>query len=219
MHPRLLRALFAAVLLVSVPPVAAFAGPPPANIKPYTFPRQELTVADFPAEGYILDIGGGGEGVIGRLKGSQVVAIDLIERELADAPPGPLKIVMDARDLKFLDRSFRTATAFFTLLYIKADDHPKVFVELFRVLEPGGRLLIWDAVLPPSLDPSTNAVVVRLQIKLPAEEVSTGYGVHWPEQLQDMDYYERLATDAGFTVDTRQELGRFFHLVLHKPAR
>src|SRR5690242_15141575 len=47
----------------------------PARV--YTFEKQELDVADFPAEGWILDLGGGGEGIIGRLKGSQVVAIDL----------------------------------------------------------------------------------------------------------------------------------------------
>jgi len=33
---------------------------------------------------------------------------------LEEAPAGPLKIVMDATDLKFLDSAFDTATAFAT---------------------------------------------------------------------------------------------------------
>jgi len=45
-----------------------------------------------------LDIGGGGEGVIGQMKGKQVIAIDPNRRELEEAADGPLKIVMDARE-------------------------------------------------------------------------------------------------------------------------
>ena len=82
----------------------------------YLFEPVELEVEDFPSEGYILDIGGGGEGVIGRLKGQDVIAIDQRQEELEDAAEGPLKIVMDARELKFLNESFTTVTAFFSLM-------------------------------------------------------------------------------------------------------
>jgi ubiquinone/menaquinone biosynthesis C-methylase UbiE len=76
---------------------------------------QKVDLTDFFAPGLILDIGGGGEGVIGRLFGSRVVAIDPLQRELEEAPVGPLKVVMDARELKFLDGSFDTVTASSTL--------------------------------------------------------------------------------------------------------
>ena len=36
--------------------------------------------------GEILDIGGGGEGIIGRVYGQQVTAIDNIQEELDEAP-------------------------------------------------------------------------------------------------------------------------------------
>ncbi len=50
--------------------------------------------------------------IIEQLKGKQAVAIDLSKRELDEAPGDPLlKIVMDARDLKFVDGSFPTATS------------------------------------------------------------------------------------------------------------
>ena len=55
----------------------------------------ELEIPPLSADGYVLDIGGGGEGVIGRLRGSQVVAIDCRKEELKEAPEGPLKIVCE----------------------------------------------------------------------------------------------------------------------------
>ena len=66
----------------------------------YQFEQVALEVKDFESEGFVLDIGGGGEGVIGRLKGKDVVAIDIRRDELEEAVEGPLKIVMDARDLE-----------------------------------------------------------------------------------------------------------------------
>ncbi|NNC90910.1 MAG: hypothetical protein HKN80_00320, partial [Acidimicrobiia bacterium] len=60
----------------------------------FYFEQQEVEVSDFKAAGYILDLGGGGEGIIGRLKPDRVVAIDPNERELKGAAAGPLKVVM-----------------------------------------------------------------------------------------------------------------------------
>jgi ubiquinone/menaquinone biosynthesis C-methylase UbiE len=131
------------------------------------FDMQHVTVNDFKANGYILDIGGGGEGTIGRLKGSQVIAIDISKRELEEAPDGPLKIIMDARELHFLDETFNTVTSFFTLMYINGNDHEKVFSEAFRVLKPGGKFLIWDAIIPKDTTSVHDRVIVPLTIKLP----------------------------------------------------
>ena len=44
---------------------------PPAQNRLFFFVRQEVVVQDFDSTGRILDIGGGGEGIIGRLKGGQ----------------------------------------------------------------------------------------------------------------------------------------------------
>ncbi|MDO9026727.1 MAG: hypothetical protein Q7U87_02470, partial [bacterium] len=75
--------------------------------------EQELELEDFLSDGLVLDVGGGGSGVIGQLKGPQAVAIDLLLSELEEAPQGPLKIVMDAKELEFMDETFSAATAFF----------------------------------------------------------------------------------------------------------
>jgi ubiquinone/menaquinone biosynthesis C-methylase UbiE len=187
----------------------------------HRFERQELVVNDFQASGYVLDIGGGGEGIIGRMKPQQVVAIDLFARELLESPPGPLKIVMDATDLKFLDASFDTATAFFSLMYMKPEIQKKVFTEVYRVLKPGGRWLIWDAVVPTALEKETRGVVFYFRFKLPKETVETGYGTPWPDRPLDLPYYQGLAKQAGFHVTSAKQEGAVFQtfsLELSKPA-
>jgi len=183
----------------------------------FFFEKQEIVVNDFDSAGYILDIGGGGEGVIGKLKGKQVIAIDPSKRELEEAAAGPLKIVMDARDLQFLDGSFSTATSFFTLMYIKAPDHEKVFNEVFRVLAPGGVFLIWDVIFPQRPDANKDVAVFLFLVKLPNEEINAGYGMSWTEEGRDPSYYVNLAEQAGFVVVEQMEEGRQVFLKLQKP--
>ena len=183
----------------------------------FFFEEQEVVVDDFDSPGYILDVGGGGAGIIGRLKGEQVVAIDPSKRELEESAAGPLKIVMDARDLEFLDESFETVTLFFTLMYIQGCDHEKVFSEVFRVLAPGGRVLIWEVNFPRRLDEDWDVAVFLLSVKLPDQEINTGYGALWPEEEQDLSYYLRLAGKAGFDVVEQRENGRVLFLKLQKP--
>jgi ubiquinone/menaquinone biosynthesis C-methylase UbiE len=177
---------------------------------------QEIVVKNFAASGFILDIGGGGEGVMGQMKGKQVVAIDPNRSELEEAADGPLKIVMDARDMLFLDAAFEVVTSFFTLMYITGSDHKKVFKEAFRVLAPGGRFLIWDVELPQRLEQEEDIVAFYLRAKLPDGAVETGYGTKWPEQRQGLSYYQDIAERVGFTVADHEENGQVFHLELQK---
>ena len=192
----------------------------PSEGRVFFYERQEVIVDKFDAEGYILDIGGGGEGVIGQLKGARVIAIDPNKRELEEAADGPLKIVMDARDLQFLDGSLNAATAFFTLMYIKQVDHEKVFGEVFRVLAPGGTFRIWDVILAPrpdDVDEEKEIAAFKLLVKLPGREISTGYGTRWPDKKRDMGYYVQVAESAGFGVIAREQDGHVLFLRLEKP--
>ena len=211
---RALAAGLALLLLAAAPALVSQERPTPGQI--ITHAKLEVTVPDFPAQGLILDIGGGGEGVIGQLKGRQVIAIDLQKRELEEAPGEPLlKIVMDARELKFLDGSFATATVFFTFMYIMPEDHAKVFQEIHRVLAPGGRLLIWDVVFPMKTDPNQVSISYPLHIKLPRKKISTGYGVRIKEGQGPVHFVEEAAR-AGFDVVERKDEKGWFFLELKK---
>jgi SAM-dependent methyltransferase len=203
------------VLLLSFP--AAAAAQERSGLAQFVIhPKLEVAVADFPAQGLILDIGGGGEGVIGQLKGRQVVAIDLLKQELEDAPGGPLlKIVMDARALGFLDGVFDTATVFFTFMYIAPADHAKVFAELHRVLRPGGRLLVWDPTFPEKAASDKPKIMYPLHVRLPGKEIDTGYGVGIREG-QGADHFVELAKAAGFELVSRKDEAGWFHLEFRK---
>lgn len=214
-----IRTVFIAVIVIAtVSSIPTMAGPQerpkPEQILQHA--RLEVALPDFPAQGLILDIGGGGEGVIGQLKGKQVVAIDLLKRELEEAPGEPLlKIVMDARDLKFLDGVFPTATVFFTFMYIDPAGHAKVLSEIHRVLAPGGRVFIWDVIFPKKTDPGQLYVMYPLTVKLPAKEIRTGYGVKIVED-QGLDHFVGLAQAAGFEIVAQKAEAGWFSLELKK---
>lgn len=174
---------------------------------------QRVEMRPIETEGLVLDIGGGGEGVVGKLNGRGVVAIDLYSSELEETENEALKIVMDATDMKFVASSFEVTTSFFTLLYVEREKQEKVFSEVHRVLMEDGRFLIWDVRIPERVE-GKPFFMVRLEIELPDETVSTGYGVKLAQQ--DIEYFKELAARTGFDVVGEWEKGEIFHLELVK---
>ncbi len=179
----------------------------------YKTKLQSIEVDRVETDGLILDIGGGGEGIIGRLHGKQVVAIDKREEELMETNNEALKVVMDAAELWFLPKSFDVCTAFFSLMYVPKDMHQKVFAEVFRVLKDHGRFLIWDVRIPDNVE-GYKTFIVHLKVRLPNEEVETGYGVRW--QTQSIEYFRELATVTGFKITSELCKEEIFHLELQK---
>jgi ubiquinone/menaquinone biosynthesis C-methylase UbiE len=179
--------------------------------------EQTVLLDDFPAEGWILDIGGGGEAAIGRLKGAQVVAIDILPCELEEAPDGPLKIVMDARELKFLDGTFQTVTAFFSFMFIHPNDHEKVLREIFRVLAPKGQFMMWDAEIQQHPALEKDVMLFPLDVKLPSMVIHTGYGTPYTERCIALHDYVTLANDVGFKWIEQCFAGQTFFCKFQKP--
>ena len=204
-------------MLLPATAVAQEARPRFAPEEIHRYEREDTPIGDFAADGLILDLGGGGEGVISKMKGMQVVAIDLSERELADAPGAPLlKIVMDATELKFLGGSFSTLTCFYTLMFVPVEKQLKVLEEARRVLKPGGRLLVWDVEIPVAPAPEKKVGVFYFTFQLPGKSVKTGYGTLYREMARGARQYEELARQAGFEVIARRSEGRSFFLELKR---
>ena len=179
----------------------------------YRVEEQTIKIEPIKTKGFILDIGGGGRGIIGRLHGSRVIAIDKNLRELEETQNDALKLVMDAKDLKFLDNTFNAATSFFTLMYIPNADIPRVFSEAHRVLRPGGRLTIMDAVIPAKVG-NKKYFFLPLKIVLPEEVVMARYGVVLKEQT--LHTIQVLAHEAGFVTVRETTSDTIFHLELEK---
>jgi ubiquinone/menaquinone biosynthesis C-methylase UbiE len=176
--------------------------------------RLELDLSNIALRGRILDIGGGGEGVIGQFKGEKVVAIDLRASELDEAAEGEyLKVIMDAKDLKFLDQYFDTVTAFFSLMYILPSDREKVFQECYRILKIGGEFVIWDLSIPEKTDKKQDKVYygIALSINIGKKEISTSYAIHWNRD-QNYDLYAKLGQSVGFTVKDHKEDEHTFYI-------
>ncbi len=186
--------------------------------KYYIIERQKIDLAALEGSGCLLDIGGGGEGVIGRIGGNRVIAIDNNRDELVEAPAGPLKTVMDAADLHFVDQSFALITAFFSFMYISSEKRTDVMRECFRVLKPSGRLLLWEVTIPDRSDPGKEIFVMPIEISLPSETITTAYGVPWKDRRQNLAYYAGLAEEAGFRINDQWERDQIFYLEMIRSA-
>jgi ubiquinone/menaquinone biosynthesis C-methylase UbiE len=182
----------------------------------YTTRAQAIKLSPLKSEGLILDIGGGGEGIIGKLNGRQVVAVDTRAKELKATRTQALRIVMDAADLKFLPESFYLCTSFFSFMYIPYDKHSRVFSEVRRVLKDRGRFLVWDVKMSAEHE-GCKVFVVDLKIQLPKEEIRTKYGVKWNNQ-QNIDHFKELAQKTNFKIANEWSKGEVFFLEMIKNA-
>ena len=163
-------------------------------------------------DGRILDIGGGGDGVIGRLYTNQVVAIDIRQDELDEAPIGFEKIVMDATHLEFKDNSFDHVTSFYTLMFMSAEEQKRAISEAKRVLVKGGELHIWDCDI---LSAYPEPFFVDVVVQLPNEHISTTYGVGKMD-AQDETNITEVCLNAGLVLVSQSRSKYGFYLRFKK---
>ena len=164
--------------------------------------KQHVSIREIP-QGSVLDIGGGGEGVIAQAGGARVVAIDKLASEIHEARDKALGvpwIVADATAPPFKNQCFDHATAFFSCMYMPGAVQDQVFRETRRVLKPGGEFWIWDA----RITPKNHVFAIRLQVDLGASHpINTVYGVKAKEQsaatigslLQQAGFEPEVITD------------------------
>lgn len=166
--------------------------------------------------GRILDLGGGGQGVIGRIYGRAVTAIDIRPDELEDAPGDFERICMDARQLELPDGCFDAVTAFYFLMYLFPEDMGAVFSEAARVLKSGGRMYVWDAVYSSAF-PEPH--LVELNIDAAGERISTTYGVLGEGMGLSRGDVLRCASEAGLELAEERLAGEHFYLVFRKEGQ
>lgn len=163
--------------------------------------------------GSILDIGGGGEGIIGRLYKSAVTAVDNMQEELDEAPSCCKKLLMDAAALDFADESFDNVTFFYSLMYMNTDVKAKAIEEACRVLKTGGALTIWDVEFESAYP---DAFSVELDIILPEENVCTEYGIIGTDVAQSSELIMKICRECTLNTLEHEENGGHFHVVLKK---
>ena len=157
-------------------------------------------------KGIILDIGGGGEGIISQRYPGQVVAIDNRLEELKEAPDLAVKIVMDASKMSFTDHCFDNVTAFYSFMYILKSEHYNVVSQICRVLKPQGYLHIWDTDIKEA-----KPFLIDLDIDIDELSIHTSYGIYKEDAFQDADYFKKLLSDSGLLLVTEDNrLGHFY---------
>jgi ubiquinone/menaquinone biosynthesis C-methylase UbiE len=87
--------------------------------------------------------GGGGLDVIDVLP----MQLENLRQKLPSGAPARL-MTMDSADLKFPDASYDRALLFFLLHEQPADYRERTLSEVFRVVRPGGKIVIVDYALP-----------------------------------------------------------------------
>ena len=176
-----------------------------------------VDISNVDLKGRILDIGGGGEGIIGQYKGNSVIAIDRLKSELEEAADGDyLKIIMDAQDLKFLDDAFDTVTAFYMFMYVPLEVRPKIFEEIFRVLKPGGEFVIWDMLITERGDNEKEFYGAGVKVNIGDKEIETGYATRW-NKTQDLEHFSRLGEHVAFQILDKKMKQKQIFMRFRKP--
>ncbi len=154
----------------------------------------------------ILDVGGGGEGIISLVYGKNVVAIDKRKEELEDVSNNAVKLVMDACNLQFTNTKFDVVTMLFSLMYMNAEDKVKAIIEAKKILDEDGILQIWEPSIPIYDGGEKNVFVQILEFDLPSKKIQTGYGCKMTDKSSNIDYISSIVEECGFTINNKMQL-------------
>ncbi len=187
-------------------------GPSRAEYSTSETPLQEISFRRLGGTGLVLDVGGGGEGIVSRIEGSRVCAVDINMNEIREAQiyePSPQWLACNGESLPFRSAVFETATMWFSLDYM-ADWKMKraVMQEVFRVLRRKGSF----SIMSSKIVCHESRFVLKLRYTLPDGSVyQTGYGVKG-NQGQTVDKISNIVERTGFQITNKDDNGHWFHI-------
>ncbi|MHA1480428.1 MAG: class I SAM-dependent methyltransferase [Candidatus Thorarchaeota archaeon] len=186
------------------------------NLSRFEVPQQEITLDKIPGSGLIIDIGGGGEGLVSRIEGTRVCAVDIRMSEIREArihnPPANW-FACDGQRLCFNDCSFQIATLWFSLGYM-SDWRIKenVMKEVHRVLEKDGLV----SIRASKIDCDEERLVFRVIYTLPNGTLSqTGYGIKG-NQNQTFSTISKMLVDSNFEIVKQVDSSHWFQITARK---
>ncbi len=177
---------------------------------------QDIRLERLRGDGLILDIGGGGEGLVSRIENERVCAIDIRMSEIREAQihgQSANWIVADARNLCFREEVFDVATLWFSLGFMSDWTTKHSVIEgAYHVLRKGGQISILASHIPVS----SASLIFWANFTLPDGTLSkTGYGIKGG-QNQTLARVSDLVDDVGFVRHQSEDHGDWFKLVAHK---
>jgi len=161
-------------------------------------PLQHINLEDIAEFKLILDIGGGGEGLVSRIAGTRVCAVDYRMSEIREAqihnPPANW-FVADGRHLPFKSDSFDCVTLWFSLGYMTSPSIKKQILEsAFHSLKQGGLI----SILASRIDCSEDRFIFYALFTFPdGTESKVGYGVRG-DQNQTHSSVRAIMEEIGF---------------------
>lgn len=186
------------------------------NLSLLEVPQQEITLNQIQGTGRIIDIGGGGEGLVSRIEGTRVCAVDIRMSEIREArihdPPANW-FVCDGQTLCFKNNSFQIATFWFSLGYM-SDWRIKenVMKDVHRVLERDGLV----SIRASKIDCDEERLIFRVTYTLPDGTLSqTGYGVKG-NQNQTISTISKLLVDTNFEIVNQVDTNHWFQITARK---
>lgn len=173
---------------------------------------QKIKLKKLHSEGPILDLGGGGEGLVSRIEGAKVCAVDIRMSEIREAqihgPPSNW-FVGDGQALCFQENVFDVVTLWFSLGYMSDWSIKRsVLEEAYRVLGESGRLSILACRIPESCE----RLVFWSYFTFPDGAVSQiGYGVRGGQE-QTLERITELLSDTGFKIQSQEDNNAWFEI-------
>ncbi|MHA2142074.1 MAG: class I SAM-dependent methyltransferase [Candidatus Thorarchaeota archaeon] len=189
----------------------------PSKSTSFETPLQKIELDELHSKGRIIDIGGGGEGLVSKIGGSRVCAVDIDMNKIREAQIHDLEsqwILADGRVLAIKPESFDAATLWFSLGFIRDwSAKEQVVDEIFRVLKPNGLI----SILGATIDCAEEKFILRGQFSFPDGSVSQmSYGLAG-QQNQTIETVNEALRQANFGKLAIEDNCYWFRIEARKP--